>query len=92
MKEWHVKNMEKTIIKHVKGLSQDASRYEQRLHKRYGGIHKVQMRIKYDIRHGVSTEDVISFLQKLKTEEEFSDIRQCDGSLDRLKEIESYFV
>ena len=92
MKEWHVKSMEKTIIKHVKGLPPDASRYELRIHKRYGGINKVQKKIKYDIKHGVSNEEVVSFLQKVRTGEEFIDIRECEESLDRLKEIESYFV
>jgi hypothetical protein len=92
MREWHVKNMEKTIIKHVKGLSPDASRFERRIHKRYGGINKVQRKIKYDIKHGVNNEEVILFLQKVRTSTEFSDLRECEGSLDRLGEIESYFI
>jgi len=92
MREWHVKNMEKTIIKHVKGLSPDASRFERRIHKRYGGINKVQRKIKYDIKHGVNNEEVILFLQKVRTSTEFSDLRECEGYLDRLGEIESYFI
>ena len=92
MREWHVKNMEKTIIKHVKGLSPDASRFERRIHKRYGGINKVQRKIKYDIKHGVNNEEVILFLQKVRTSTEFSYLRECEGSLDRLGEIESYFI
>ncbi|HEX6672156.1 MAG TPA: hypothetical protein VFC05_02420 [Nitrososphaeraceae archaeon] len=92
MREWHVKNMEKTIIKHVKGLSPDATKFERRMYKRYGGIHKVQMRIKYDIKHGVNNEEVILFLQKIRTGMEFTDLLKSDGSLDRLNEIESYFI
>ena len=92
MREWHVKNMEKTVIKHVRGLSSDASRFERRIHKRYGGINKVQRKIKYDIKHGVNNEEVILFLQKVRTSTEFSDLRKCEGSLDRIGEIESYFI
>ena len=92
MKEWHVKNMEKTILKYAMGLSPDANRFERRMYKQYGGINKVQIRIQYDIKHGVNNEEVISFLQKIRTENEFSDLLKCDGSIDRLNEIESYFI
>ena len=84
MREWHVKNMEKTIIKHVKGLSPDATKFERRMYKRYGGIHKVQMRIKYDIKHGVNNEEVILFLQKIRTGIYFNYIIKSDGYLDIL--------
>ena len=70
MREWHVKNMEKTIIKHVKGLSPDATKFERRMYKRYGGIHKVQMRIKYDIKHGVNNDEVIA-LHRLSSNQSY---------------------
>jgi hypothetical protein len=50
------------------------------------------MRIKYDIKHGVNNEEVVLFLQKIRTGMEFSDLLKSDGSLDRLNEIESYFI
>jgi hypothetical protein len=50
------------------------------------------MRIKYDIKHGVNNEEVILFLQKIRTGMEFTDLLKSDGSLDRLNEIESYFI
>ena len=92
MREWHVKNMEKTIIKHVKGLSPDATKFERMMNNLYFLIHKVKMIIKYDIKHGVNNEEVILFLQKIRTGMEFTDLLKSDGSLDRLNEIESYFI
>ena len=53
MREWHVKHMENTLIKFVKGLAEDASRWEKRLNKKYGKIGGVSKRIEYDIRHSV---------------------------------------
>ena len=92
MREWHVKNMEKTIIKHVKGLSPDATKFERRMYKRYGGIHKVQMRIKYDIKHGVTNEQVLELIEAIKTDSPYIDLRDDVGCMDRLAEIESLFV
>lgn len=92
MREWHIKNMEKTVIKYVKGLPEDASRFEKRIHKKYGKINQVYRSIDYDVKHGVLNEEILSFLQKLRTESEYSKIRECDGSIERLNEIESHFV
>ncbi len=91
MREWHVKHMENTLIKFVKGLAEDASRWEKRLNKKYGKIGGVSKRIEYDIRHGVTSKQVCSFLQLLRTSSSFSEIRENDGSMERLDEIQAYF-
>src|SRR5947209_5609653 len=36
MREWHVEHMEKTIVKFVTGLSENASNWQRRQHNRYG--------------------------------------------------------
>ena len=92
MREWHVKNMENIVVKYVTGLSENATRYEVRIHKRYGGIEKVCRRIKYDMRHGVKNDEVLSFLERIRTDSSFSHLRELDGYLDRLNEIEAHFV
>ena len=66
MREWHVKNMENTIIKYLTGLPENATRYQRMLHKRYGGLDKVCNRIRYDLKHGVKNEEIISFFDKIK--------------------------
>jgi len=81
--------MENTVIKHVKGLSPDATRYQKKMHYKYGGIVKILRYIEYDKKHGVKNEDVIAILEKLRTDSSFEDIRGIEGFLDRLKEIES---
>jgi hypothetical protein len=49
MEEWHVKHMENTLVKFVKGLSEDASGWERRINKKYGRIGRVSKkdRIRY---------------------------------------------
>ena len=37
MKEWHLENMKKTAVKYVTGLSENASSYQRRQHKKYAG-------------------------------------------------------
>ena len=91
MRDWHVKNMEKTVVKYLKGLPENASPYQKRLFKKYGGFSKVCNRIKYDIKHGVKNEEIFSFLEKIKTDSDFSDLRKLEGYIDRINEIETKF-
>ena len=41
MREWHIKHMEKIVIKFVTGLSESATNWEKRQNKRYGRISNV---------------------------------------------------
>jgi hypothetical protein len=91
MKEWHVKHMENTLVKFVTGLSEDASRWEKRINNKYGRIGRVAKRIEYDIKHGVTINQVSSFLQLIRTGSAFSEIRTHNGSMERLNEIQGYF-
>jgi hypothetical protein len=92
MKEWHVKHMENTLIKFVTGLAEDASRWERRINNKYGRIGRVSKGIEYDIKHGVTNQQVCSFLQLVRTGSSFSDVRAHNGSMERLDEIEAYFM
>lgn len=92
MREWHVKNMENTIIKYLSGLPENATRYQRMLHKRYGGLDKVCNRIKYDLKHGVKNEEILSFFDKIKTSSDFSELRKIEGYSLRLDEIENRFI
>ena len=91
MKEWHVKHMENTLLKFVTGLSEDASRWERRINNKYGKIGRVAKRIEYDIKHGVTINQVSSFLQLIRTGASFSEIRTHNGSMERFIEIQGYF-
>ena len=91
MREWHVKHMEQTLVKFVTGLSEDASRWQKRLNKKYGRIGRVSKRIEYFVKHGVTNMQVCSFLQLIRTEPSFCEVRTHDGSMERLEEIQAYF-
>ncbi len=92
MREWHVKHMEKTIIKFVTGLSADANRWEKRQNKRYGGLANVCKQIGYDIKHGVTTEQVLMLLQKIRNDSSFSNLQKNDDSMERLNELDKHFL
>jgi hypothetical protein len=91
MREWHLENMKKTIVKYVVGLSEDdaKSKYKMKLHKKYkGNLAYVRKSIYDDIRHGVTREEVTEFLDKILNDPSFSDIRKSEGSDRRIKELE----
>ena len=91
MREWHVKHMEQTVVKFVRGLSENATRWEVRLDKKYGKISKVIKRIDYDVKHGVTNEQVLSFLQIMRTDSIYIEVMACAGSMGRLNELQSYY-
>jgi hypothetical protein len=92
MREWHVKHMEKTVIKFITGLSENPTRWEKRQNKQYGRITSICRQIGYDIKQGATIEQVLLLLQRIRNDSSFSSLRQNDGSIKRLDEIEKQFV
>jgi hypothetical protein len=92
MKEWHVEHMEKTVIKYVKGLSENASGWEKRNHKKYGSLAAMCRQIEYDVKHGAALEQVLSIFHKVRNDSSFSELRKRTGSMERLGEVESHFT
>ena len=91
MREWHVRHMERTIVRFVRGLSENATRWEVRLNKKYGKISNVIKRIDYDVQHGATNEQVSSFLQLMRTDSIYVEAMACEGSIHRLNELESHY-
>ena len=92
MREWHIKHMEKTVIKFVTGLSVNASSWEKRRDKRYGTLNNVCKQIGYDIKHGATTEQVLLFLQKIRNDSSFATLQKNDGSMNRLNDLDKHFL
>ena len=91
MAEWHREHMEKTIVKYVTGLSNEASMWQKRQHKRYAKISIVGRQIEYDIKHGVTIEQVLMYIQKVRTHPTFLNLLKNEGSLSRLDELKRLF-
>ncbi len=91
MRDWHVQHMKQTVVRFVKGLSENATRWELRLNKKYGTISKVIKRIDYDVKHGVTSEQVFSFLQLMRTDSVYLEVMACAGSTERLNELQAYY-
>ena len=92
MREWHVKHMEKTIIKFVTGLSANATVWEKRQNKRYGTLNNVCKQIGYDIKHGATIEQVFMLLQKIRNDSSFSSLQKDNESMQRLNELDKHFL
>ena len=92
MREWHVKHMEKTVVKYVTGLSLNATAWEKRQNKRYGRITNVCRQISYDIKQGVTNEQVLLLLQKIRNDSSYSGLQKDDGSMERLNELDKHFL
>jgi hypothetical protein len=94
LREWHVEHMQKTIIKYVTGLSENtATSFQKRVHKRYNGnLTYVRKNIGFDIKHGVTNEQVLAFLDKIKNDPSYANMQQNSDSIERLESLEKHFT
>jgi hypothetical protein len=90
-KQWHLENMKRTVVKYVTGLLDNAN-LDKRHDKKYSGnLAWVHKRVTADIKHGVAVGEVLDFLDKIRTSNEFADLRNKEGSLERLDLIKIHF-
>ena len=92
MKDWHLEHVEKVIIRYITGISPDASSFEKRNFKKYSTISSCSKQIEYDIKHGVALEEVIAIIQKIRTSESYTELRENPEVLQRLDEIERQLI
>lgn len=92
MRQWHVEHMQKTVLKYVKGLSADANSWEKRNHKKYGSFTNVCRQIEYDMKHGVTKEEILASFSKIHTLSSYQALRRDSSSMGRLSEIEEHFT
>lgn len=92
MREWHIEHMQKTIVKFVTELSENASSWQRKQYKKYNNIANVCRNIDYDIKHGVTNEEVLSFVDKVRNDSTYSDLQDNAVSMERLDEIKRYVL
>jgi hypothetical protein len=92
MREWHVEHMEKTVVKYIKGLSENATGWEKRNHKKYGNLAIICRQIEYDIKHGVTREQVSSMFSRVRNDISFAYLRTGNDAMKRLDEVENRFA
>lgn len=88
MKDWHLEHVEKVIIRYIKGISPDASSFEKRNFKKYSTISSCAKQIEYDIKHGVTTEEVLAVMQKIRHDKSFVVLQTNPETVQRLDELE----
>ena len=84
--------MEKIVLRFITGLSPNATAWEKKMFKRYGKLTNICRQINYDIKQGATNDQVLLFLQKIRKDTYFTQLRGIDGSLDRLDELENEFL
>ena len=89
MRDWHVKHMQDTIVKYLTGLSENASRWQRRLDKKYGNLAQVTKRINYDLKHGVEKQEVLAFLELIKTDDTYIELRKVNDFGYKFDNLES---
>ena len=92
MRDWHVKHMQDTVIRYLTGLSEDASRWQKRMNKQYGNLSQVTKRIDYDIKHGVEKQEVLDFLELVRTDKSYRELRKANDFGYRLDTLEASFL
>jgi len=92
MRQWHVEHMQKTVLKYLKGLPADATSWQRRNHKKYGNISNICRQIEYDMRHGVTKEELLSSFSEIHTHSSYQGLRKDSGSMIRLSEMEEHFT
>jgi murein L,D-transpeptidase YcbB/YkuD len=88
MKDWHLEHVEKVVVRFVKGVAPDASSFEKRNYKKYSTVSSCAKQIEYDIKHGVTHEEVMSVVKKIRHDKSFKDLQKSPEALQRLDELE----
>ena len=88
MKEWHLEHVEKVIIRYIKGISPDASSFEKRNFKKYSTLSSCTKQIEYDIKHGVTMDEVLAVMKKIRHDKSFSELRLIPETVQRVDELE----
>jgi hypothetical protein len=92
MRQWHVEHMQKTVLKYVKGLAPDANSWEKRNHKKYGSLTNVCRQIEYDMKHGVTKDEILASFSSIHTHSLYKNLRRDTDSMGRLSDIEGHFT
>jgi hypothetical protein len=82
----------KIVLRFITGLSPNATTWEKKMFKRYGKLTNICRQINYDIKQGATNDQVLLFLQKIRNDSYFTQLRGIDGSLGRLEELENEFL
>lgn len=88
MRDWHLEHVEKVIVRFVKGISPDASSFEKRNYKKYSTVSSCAKQIEYDIKHGVTVDEVMTVVRKIRHDKQFRELQKSPESVQRLDELE----
>ena len=62
------------------------------MNKQYGNLAQVTKRINYDLKHGVEKQEVLAFLELIKTDESYTELRKAIDFGYRFDSLEAGFL
>jgi hypothetical protein len=62
------------------------------LDKKYGNLAHVTNRINYDLKHGVDRQEVVAFLELIKTDDSYIELRKVNDFGYRYDSLEAVFL
>ena len=66
------------------------SSWQARQHMIYYNIANVQKNIDYDTKHGVTKDEILLFIEKMRNDPSYSTLQRNKLSMEKLAEIEKY--
>ena len=88
MRDRQSEHVEKVILRYMKGISPDASSFEKRNFKKYSTISSCSKQIEYDIKHGVTAQEVADLMNRIRNDASYAKVRQNLDAIQRLDELE----
>jgi hypothetical protein len=83
--------MEKTVVRYVGGIGPNSSAWEKKQHKKYANLANICRQIDYDMKHGVTEDQVLQFLHSVRRNTSFAKVRKNEGAIGRLDEVEDHY-
>ncbi|MDW3654939.1 MAG: hypothetical protein QOK61_10335, partial [Nitrososphaeraceae archaeon] len=62
--------------------------FEKRNFKKYSTISSCSKQIEYDIKHGVTAQEVADLMNKIRNDASYAEVRQKLDAIQRLDELE----
>ena len=91
MKGYHEDHMKNLINQYIFGLPENSSKIETKKYERYGSkINYVYNNIKYDMKHGVTKDQVQKTIMDIKSNSLFQ--KKNILMNEKLKKLEEYFL
>ena len=87
MRDWHLEHVEKVILRYMKGISPMHHHLKNGILKNIV-LFQCSKQIEYDIKHGVTAQEVADLMNKIRNDASYAEVRQNQDAIQRLDELD----